>query len=83
MKPIYQSKNRHPMDKDMCCPKCGVLVYPDHYADGPKVEIGSLVDNEDYIGQGLKHEIEASCYTPLWNCVCGHSWDVKDLKEEI
>ena len=41
----------------MFCPKCNALTYPDHYDDGDLVVIGSLVDNEDFKGQGFKHEV--------------------------
>jgi DNA-directed RNA polymerase subunit RPC12/RpoP len=82
MKPIYMSKKRHPFDKSMLCPKCGTKVFPDHYDDGERVEIGSPVDNDDYIGQGLVHEVESTCYTPMWLChECLHTWDIEDLEK--
>jgi len=81
MKPVYMSNKKHPLDNPMFCPKCNALTYPDHYDDGEPVEIGSLVDNENFKGQNIRHEVTSTCYTPMWLCMeCLHTWDIKDIK---
>ncbi len=41
MKPIFQGNKKHPLDKDMPCPKCSTLASPSHYDDGEPDSYGN------------------------------------------
>lgn len=81
VEPIHMSKNKHPMDKDMRCPKCKMIVHPDHYDDGEKVAAGDIECTFVQTGFDVKQDLLTTLYTPFWICNCGHSWEVEDLKE--